>query len=133
MNTNKMMTALADAIRGMAPQFVVSDLKRSISFYTDELGFRVKFRYQDFYAGLECAGHSLHLKRGNPVPEERNRKRKDENLDLTFTVADLNGLYESLSSKNIDVIQPLRTMPYGREFYISDPDGYILGFLAPAE
>jgi hypothetical protein len=26
----------------------------------------------------------------------------------------------------------LRHMPYGTEFYIRDPDGYILGFIEPA-
>jgi hypothetical protein len=29
----------------------------------------------------------------------------------------------------IEIIQPLRAMPYGKEFYIADPDGYIIGFL----
>jgi len=24
-------------------------------------------------------------------------------------------------------------MPYGREFYVRDPDGYILGFIQPDE
>jgi hypothetical protein len=28
---------------------------------------------------------------------------------------------------------PLRTMPYGIEFYLRDPDGYILGFVQPTE
>ena len=28
---------------------------------------------------------------------------------------------------------PLRNMPYGREFYIRDPDGYILGFIQPTD
>jgi len=26
------------------------------------------------------------------------------------------------------VIQSLREMPYGREFYVADPDGYIIAF-----
>ena len=28
---------------------------------------------------------------------------------------------------------PLRKMPYGTEFYVRDPDGYILGFIQSAE
>ena len=27
---------------------------------------------------------------------------------------------------------PLCTMPYGKEFYVRDPDGYILGFVQPS-
>ena len=37
--------------------------------------------------------------------------------------------YETVLSKDMEVIQPLREMPYGREFYIRDPDAYILGFM----
>ena len=53
----------------IAPVFRVQDLKRSLAFYRDQLGF-------------------------------------------PFAV-------------------PLREMPYGVEFYIRDPDGYILGFVQP--
>jgi hypothetical protein len=28
---------------------------------------------------------------------------------------------------------PLRRMPYGVELYVRDPDGYVLGFVEPAE
>ena len=27
---------------------------------------------------------------------------------------------------------PLRVMPYGHEFYVRDPDGYVLGFVQAA-
>jgi predicted enzyme related to lactoylglutathione lyase len=29
----------------------------------------------------------------------------------------------------VQIVQPLREMPYGTEFYISDPDGYIISFI----
>lgn len=112
----------------MSPQFVVSDLDKSLQFYTEQLSFDINFRYEDFYAGIGCDGHSIHLKAGSPSREERERRRKDEDLDLYFGVTDIDSYYEHILSRDIEVIQPMRKMPYGKEFYIVDPDGYILGF-----
>jgi hypothetical protein len=50
-------------------------------------------------------------------------------LDLTFLVAGIERLYENLQSKSVEFTQPLREMPYGREFYLADTNGYILAFV----
>ncbi len=123
-----MKTTLPETISCMSPQFVVSDLDKSLQFYTEQLSFDINFRYEDFYAGIGCDGHSIHLKAGSPSREERERRRKDEDLDLYFGVTDIDSYYEHILSRDIEVIQPMRKMPYGKEFYIVDPDGYILGF-----
>ncbi len=113
----------------MSPQFVVADLERSLDFYIRELGFDIDFRYEDFYAGISRDGYTLHLKSGSPAIEERANRRDNEHLDLVFSVDDIDGLFEAMKSRSPIIIRPLREMPYGREFYITDPDGYILGFM----
>lgn len=116
--------------RTMSVQLVVPDLERSIDFYTGLLGFAVEFRYEDFYAGLYRDGHSIHLKSGTPTPEERLNRRENEHLDLLFSVRNIEHTYERwLNDPAAEIIVPLRSMPYGKEFYIADPDGYVLGFL----
>ncbi|MBK1856836.1 VOC family protein [Cerasicoccus arenae] len=112
----------------MSPQFLVSDLDQAIRFYTEELGFSLNFKYQDFYAGINCNGHSIHLKTGSVPESVRAFMRANEHLNITFGVLDIEEVYNEICRKNIDVIQPLRKMPYGKEFYISDPDGNIIGF-----
>lgn len=112
----------------MSAQLVVSDLERSIRFYTGQLGFTENFRHENFYAGIGLGGFSIHLKAGEPSQEERARRRRNEDVDLVFGVTGLDGLYQDVLSREVPVIQPLREMPYGREFYLSDPDGYILAF-----
>ncbi|HEY4196074.1 MAG TPA: VOC family protein [Mucilaginibacter sp.] len=116
-------------IKSMSPQFVVTDLKRSLDFYTRELGFEIDFRYEDFYAGIIKGDYTIHLKSGSPTIEERTNRHENEHLDLVLSVEDIDSLFESMKSCAIIITQPLREMPYGREFYISDPDGYILGFI----
>ncbi|WP_431217989.1 GNAT family N-acetyltransferase [Puia sp. P3] len=122
--------ATRPSLKGMSPLLLVSDLDRSIGFYTGVLGFSVQFRYEDFYAGIGRDGYSIHLKQtAQPPAADREYKRENEHVDITFSVAAVGDLYAGLAASSVDVVQPLREMPYGREFYISDPDGYIIAFL----
>ncbi|MDO3628622.1 VOC family protein [Mucilaginibacter sp. BT774] len=116
-------------LNGMSPQLIVADIKRSIKFYTIKLGFSLEFNYEDFYAGVSKDGYTIHLKLGKPSAEERKNRRDNEHLDLVFSVDNIEALYKEISVNAIEIIQSLRSMPYGKEFYIADPDGYIIGFL----
>ena len=116
-------------IKRMSPQFLVTDLNRSIDFYTKKLGFEIDFCYGDFYCGIAKDGCSIHLKLADPVIGERESRKNKGHLDITFSVEGIDDLYKYIKTKYAELIQPLRDMPYGREFYISDPDGYIIAFL----
>ena len=116
-------------IKKMSPQFLVADLERAIEFYTKKLGFAVDFRYEDFYAGITKDGFSIHLKTGQPLAGIRQLIKDSEHLDLIFLVEEIEWFYKELSRKAVEITQPLREMPYGREFYIADTDGYIIAFL----
>lgn len=119
-------------IKKISPQLIVRDIARSIAFYTEILGFELDFRYEDFYAGMIKDDHSIHLKSGTPSTEERKNKRKNEDLDLVFSVDGIEALFIQLLNNPVEIIQPLRNMPYGKEFYLVDPDGYIISFLEEA-
>jgi len=119
-------------IKKMSPQFLVTDIGHSSEFYTKKLGFTLEFRHEDFYAGIVKDGCSVHLKSGEPSIEERKSKKENNDLDIVFSAESVEALYEELVNKSVEIIQPLRDQPYGREFYIADPDGYILAFLEEA-
>ena len=116
-------------IKKMSPQLLVTDIDRSIEFYTKQLGFDLDFRYEDFYLGIIKDGYSIHLKLDKPSIEERENRRNHEHLDIIFAVEGIEDLYEEILNKSVEVTQPLRDMPYGREFYVADPDGHIIAFL----
>lgn len=124
-----MSTTTVPAIKGMSPQLLVANIERSIEFYTRQLGFDLEFRHEDFYAGIIRDGYSIHLKSGQPSTEERSNKRKNEDLDIVFSVTGIEDLYNEFLTKSVEILQPICERPYGREFYIADPDGYILAFL----
>ncbi len=111
-------------IKQMSPLLLVTDLERSLEFYANHLGFKIDFLYEDFYAGIRNEAHRIHLKLGKPV-----QSNEEEHLDLYFSVEAIDFLFESFKNQSLKIIQPLREMPYGKEFYIADPDGYILGFI----
>lgn len=113
----------------MSLLLLVTNLDQSIRFYTEKLGFVVDFQYEDFYAGLIKNGCSLHLKLGSLVKEERENRIKNEDLDIVFSVGEITELYEAMKARLVNVIQPLRQMPYGQEFYITDPDNYCIAFV----
>jgi predicted enzyme related to lactoylglutathione lyase len=115
-------------IKSLSPLLLVSDLPRSLQYY-NRLGFETTFVYDDFYAGIEEDGHTIHLKCSPPDTEKRESKQKHEHLDIAFTVEDIAQLHEAIKKLPVNIVQPLRQMPYGKEIYIADPDGNILGFV----
>ena len=124
-----MNTIISSKIKKMSPQLVVTDIEDSLDFYTKKLDFEIDFRYEDFYAGISKDGWSIHLKKGNPLIEERENKRINKDLDIVFSVDGIEQLYENYVNRSVEIIRPLRDMPYGKEFYVVDPDGYIISFL----
>jgi predicted enzyme related to lactoylglutathione lyase len=124
-----MDATLHPKIKKMSPQLLVTDMDRSIEFYTKKLDFEVDFHYEGFYSGLSKDGCSIHLKSGKPSTEERKNRRANEDLDIIFSVNKIENFFEKFTNNSLEFIQPLRKMPYGKEFYIIDPDGYIIGFL----
>jgi catechol 2,3-dioxygenase-like lactoylglutathione lyase family enzyme len=116
-------------IKKMSPQFLVRELDQSVEFYVNKLGFRLDFRYEDFYLGIIKDGFSIHLKVGEPSADERRQKRNNEDLDLVFSVEGIEELYHEYLKKSVPFAQPLREMAYGKEFYVVDPDGYLIAFI----
>ncbi|MEM7697757.1 MAG: VOC family protein [Verrucomicrobiota bacterium] len=109
----------------MSTQILVTDIERAIEFYTKDLGFDLNFRYGDFYAGIGSGPFSIHLKL---VCETETCRMSGDNVDMVIGVTDLEACYAAMQNSRAKVVQPLRTMPYGREFYIEDPDGNRLAF-----
>ena len=116
----------------IAPVFRVADLKSSIAFYSDQLGFGLDFCYEEFYASVSREGCHVHLKCADPSPRNQAAFEHNEFIDACVVVQDVEGLSAAFQSAGITFAVGLRQMPYGVEFYVRDPDGYVLGFVQPA-
>ena len=121
----------ASRLTYVAPVLQVADLDRSLAFYRDQLGFDLEFAYEGFYASVTRDGCRIHLNRSAPLERDQRAFEAAEHLDACFGVEDAESLANAFALSGATFSVKLRSMPYGREFYVRDPDGYILGFIQP--
>jgi catechol 2,3-dioxygenase-like lactoylglutathione lyase family enzyme len=116
-------------VTGIAPQFLVDDLDRAIAYYCDKLGFELDFKYQSFYAAVRRDGFAIHLKCAPKLCADRANRKQNEHLDAYISVSGIQGLFSELEMRGAQVIKPLEQRPWACvDFYVEDPDGYILCF-----
>jgi predicted enzyme related to lactoylglutathione lyase len=123
------MTEASSCLTHIAPVLSVSDLSRSLTFYRDQLGFAVEFVYESFYAGVSRGGGHIHLKCSPPPVRDQTAFERAQQIDVYVGVQGAEMLAESFAAAGAAFVVPLRHMPYGVEFYLRDPDGYVLGFV----
>ena len=117
------------AIESAAPQFLVDDLGASLAFYERRLGFTRDFVYEGFYASVSRDRAVIHLKCAPKLPAARAHRRAGEHLDAYLAVAGVEELHAELVGRGASIAKPLERRPWGaRDFYVEDPDGYVLGF-----
>jgi len=112
-----------------APQFLVNSLCDAIAFYEGRLGFRCDFVYSDFYACVSRDGAAIHLKCAPKLEAERAHRKMGEHLDAYLVVSGIDELHEEFVRRGAPIVKPLEKREWGtRDFYVEDPDGYILCF-----
>jgi catechol 2,3-dioxygenase-like lactoylglutathione lyase family enzyme len=115
-------------VTSLAPQFLVDDLGRSITYY-QKLGFTFGEPWEGFYAIGQLDGLELHLKEAPKDHDERQHRRAYEHLDAAAGVEGIEAFYAQCAENGVTIIKPLTETPWGtKDFYVEDPDGYILCF-----
>ena len=119
------MTTITAAV----PQFLVEELGASLDFYEQRLGFSRDFVYEDFYASVSRDRAVIHLKCAPKLQAERVHRKSGEHLDAFLAVSGLGELHQELVGRGANITRPIEQRPWGaRDFYVEDPDGYILCF-----
>jgi len=121
-------TTTKPRVTSFAPQFLVDDLERSISYY-QKIGFTFGEPWEGFYAIGHLDGMELHLKEAPKNESERQHRRDNEHLDASAGVDGIEAFYERCVANDVTIIKPLTATDWGTKgFYVADPDGYIIGF-----
>jgi catechol 2,3-dioxygenase-like lactoylglutathione lyase family enzyme len=116
-------------LKSFAPQLLVDDLGRAIAFYRDVLGFSFGEPWRGFYAIGERDGFAVHLKCAPKTSEDRANRKQYEHLDVYADVAGIAALHDACKAKGVTILKSLERTPWGtQDFYIEDPDGYIIAF-----
>jgi catechol 2,3-dioxygenase-like lactoylglutathione lyase family enzyme len=117
------------ALTGIAPQFLVDDLNAAIEYYREKLGFDVDFCYESFYASVSRNGFAIHLKCAPKTVGDRAHRKQHEHLDAYIAVTGVAILHDELRSRGALITKRLEERPWScKDFYVEDPDGYILCF-----
>lgn len=129
-------TSTKPRMTSFAPQFLVDDLERSIAYYR-KIGFTFGETWEGFYAIGYLDGLELHLKEAPKNEAERRHRRENEHgstslttgLDASAGVEGIEAFYEQCVANGAKVIKPLAATEWGtKDFYIEDPDGYVVSF-----
>lgn len=117
-------------IRQIAPQFFATDMRVTLIYYTDKLGFDCVSSWQDppVYAVVARDGHRIHFRCAEP-PTPHPDKYHDELLDAYVFVDDVDALYEEYAARGVEFTRALADTPWrSREFVIKDCDGRLIAF-----
>ena len=115
-------------VTSFAPQFLVDDLERSITYY-QKFGFTFNEPWQGFYAIGHLDGLELHVKEAPKNQAERRRRRDHEHLDAAAGVDGIEAFYQQCVASGVTIIKPLAATAWNTmDFYVEDPDGYIICF-----
>jgi glyoxylase I family protein len=131
---------MAITFNGSAPLFEVFDMPTSFAFYRDAIGFEVVATSKEIdtdpaeigWAWLRLDDVDLMLNtaydEGKRPPVRDPRHVFGRGVCFYIGCPDVDGAYEHLRARGVDV-EPPRAAPYGmKQLYVRDPDGYNLCF-----
>ena len=121
----------------ISPCFIVASLKTSVAFYTDKLGFDIRYMGPEedpFFAIVGRDHISIMIKEIavdiKPVPN--HTRHKWARLDAYISTEQPDRLFEEYRSVGVAFHQPIRDDEDGlRGFEVADADGYVLFFGRP--
>src|SRR5436305_1683231 len=112
-----------------APQFLVDDLGRSMSYY-QKLGFTFGEPWEGFYAIGELDGLELHLKAAPKNGAERRHRREHEHLDAAAGVDGIEAFYEQCVANGVTILRPLTATEWGTKDFAGEVEPCINGQVA---
>ena len=128
---------MSRTVNKMTPLLQVFDMKASVAYYRDTLGFQVVNAYEPeghfYWASMELGNAALMLNAAfedekRPEKMDPGRVRGHGDTELYFEVKDVQAVCDSLKEKGLSVKEPANTHYHTREIRLTDPDGYSLIF-----
>jgi len=135
----------------LTPNFEVSNIRETVHFYQSVLGFNLTMAATENKDGIEQKLESgkeyvyallvkdkveIMLQRSDSFKRDIALAEDHEigaSVSFYMEIEGLNELYSSIKGKIKNITEP-KIAWYGmREFYIKDPNGYILGFAEKTE
>jgi len=117
-------------------RYQVKDVARSVAFYTQHLGFKLRHQQLPAFANVSLGDHQLLLSGpgasgSRPMPSGQQQEPGGWNR-LVLKVTDLPRFVVELKKAGLRFRNELETGPGGRQIQIEDPDGNPIELFEPA-
>ena len=123
----------------LIPELSVTDIQKSLLFYTDIIGFKVEYsRPEDKFYFLSLEGSQIMVEEVNDHWGTGELEHPfGRGLNFQIEVGDVSVLVERFDEAGISLFRPLKKSWYRGEgtefgqieFLVQDPDGYLLRFI----
>jgi len=118
----------------ISPFFIVKELKASIAYYVERLGFQLDFTGPadgPYYAGVSRDGIGIMLKAILPdvLPCPNHTRHEWARWDAYIYTLDPDALFDEFSQRGVSFVKQLSFIDDGLwGFELTDADGYVLAF-----
>ena len=107
------------------PHLPVNNLRQTLDFYRDSLGFYDEWTFGDRDGGIQRDEMRLLFAEDSHFVNEINNK--NHRLPLVWFVNNIDEIFSELKGRNIEIADDLRPHPYGlKEFAFIDINGYYI-------
>jgi len=126
--------AFVTSVHGI--RYQVSDVERSVAFYTQYLGFRLVHQQLPAFASVSLGDAQMLLSGpeasgSRPMPNGQQQTPGGWNR-VVLKVTDLPGCIAELKKAGLHFRNEMETGPGGRQIQIEDPDGNPIELFEPA-
>jgi glyoxylase I family protein len=117
-------------------RYQVTDVARSVAFYTTHLGFNLEHQQLPAFASVSFGDTKLLLSGpeasgSRPMPDGQRQEPGGWNR-VVLRVSDLPGFIEVLKKADLRFRNDMETGPGGRQIQLQDPDGNPIELFEPA-
>lgn len=108
-------------------RYQTRDVNRAIAFYTQQLGFQLKFQQGTAFASVACGSLDVLLSGpgssgARPLPDGQQQEPGGWNR-LVLAVDDLSSVVAAMKDRGLQFRSDIVVGPGGRQIQLLDPDG----------
>src|SRR5262245_42040424 len=117
-------------------RYQVKDVSRAVTFYTEQLGFKLDLQNLPAFAQVSAGGFKLILSGpgasgSRPMPDGRKQEPGGWNR-VVLQVKDLPSHIETLKKAGLQFRNEMEVGPGGKQIQLEDPDGNPIELFEPA-